>query len=69
MWSDENETLIEWTNWKRLEPNNHDNGEDRIAMFKDGQWNDYPSSKKLPFICSAKIEEGYQSFIINMTSY
>ena len=67
MWSDENETLIEWTNWRRSEPNNHGNGEDKIAINKVGLWNDCPSSEKLPFICSAKIEEGNQSFI--MTSY
>ena len=58
MWSDE--THVKWTSWRKNQPDNYGMlyNEDRIALTKDGTWNDFPGRKRLPFFCLAKIKEG-----------
>ncbi|CAM9842483.1 unnamed protein product, partial [Heterosigma akashiwo] len=52
MWSDDS-TLEsdDYTNWYEGEPNNYNDSEDCVAMYTNGQWNDYPCSTSLSSVC------------------
>lgn len=60
--SDQNEDVIQWTNWNEGEPNNFQYGEDCVYSHDHGEWNDMNCTVASEFICEKPVNGSAKIF-------